>query len=395
MLRIVALAGVALAALATRAVADPRSIALSDALAGVSASPAHQVSEAQRREAAATLAAAGAWPATTLQVSTTRATARLDVIAGIPLPVFGTLDANRAVASEALAVTVADLRVGDLHLAQDIATAWFALARAEAHAEASKKNAEREGELVHAASERFAAGDASHADVVLATAAAKRLAARAAADIGAIEVASADLAATLGWDPAQRLHATGGLPAVPERAPAVVVHPEAVAASQRVIAERARVTEASRTRWPRLALDLESAISDPSLPGTDYRIGISAELPLFGHGDRLVRAAEARVATAQIEGARTGTRLDAALARARARFATAAQLAASLATDALPVQREAAELSRVAYREGQTGIVVMLEAERALADAEIEAIDARADAGVAYVELAWASGTAP
>ena len=273
--------------------------------------------------------------------------------------------------------------------------AWFALARAEAHAEASKRNADREAELVHAVSERFAAGDASHADVVLATAAGKRLAARAAADAGEIDVASADLAATLGWDPSQRLHAAGGLPGIPTSAPAVAIHPELTAASQRVAAERARVTEAARARWPRLGVELESAVGDPTLPGTDYRIGFVAELPLFGHGDRLVHAAQARVETARLESAQVGTRLGAALARSRAHFATAAQLATTLAGDVLPAQVEAADLARVAYREGQTGLVVMLEAERALADAEIEAIDARAEAGIAFIELAWASGTAP
>lgn len=392
-LRLVAL-GVAWSAVALAEPA-PREVPLADALGAVGAAPTHQVAVAQQREVAALVDAAGAWPATTVSAATTSQTARLALAAGLPLPIFGTLGANRAVARGELAVAIAEVRATDLQLARDVAAAWFGLARAEAHADAAKRSAEREADLVRITSERFAAGDASHADVVLAGAAAKRLAARAVAATGEVAVASIELATALGWDPALPLRAAGGLPAVPDRAPTGGAHPEVVVAARRTDAQRARVTEASRARWPRLALDVEAAIGDPTLPATDYRIGIAAEIPLFGHGTAAVHAAEARLATAEVERTTATAKVGAALARARARFAAATALSTSLAGEVLPAQLEAADLSRAAYREGQTGLVVMLEAERALADAEAEAIDARADAALAYVELAWASGAPP
>jgi len=373
----------------------PRDVPLAEAFGAVGAAPTYQVAVAQQREAEAVVDAAGAWPATTLTAATTSQTAHLDLVAGLPLPIFGTLAANRAVARGDLAVAIAEVRASDLHLARDVAAAWFSLARAQAHADAAKHSADREADLVRITSERFAAGDASHADVVLASAAAKRLAARAVAAAGEVAVASIDLATTLGWDPGPPLRAAGGLPAVPDRAPAGGEHPEAAVAARHIEAQRARVTETSRARWPRLALDVEAALGDPTLPGPDLRLGLTAELPLFGRGASAVRAAEARLATARIESTTTSTKLGAALARARSRFAAATALSASLATEVLPAQLEAADLARAAYREGQTGLVVMLEAERALADAENEAIDARAEAALAYVELAWASGATP
>ena len=385
--------GVVWSAVATAAPA-PRDVGLAEALAAVGAAPDHRVAAARADEAEAGVAAAGAWPRTTLGASTTSRTAWLDLVAALPLPVFGTLEADRAVARGELAVAAAEVHAGDLQLAREVAIAWFALARAEARAELARQSAAREDALAGAAQKRLDSGDASRADVVLATAAAKRVGAQAAAADGAIDVASAELAARLGWDPTRRLHAAGGLPAGPDgAAPAAVAHPELVAARRRAEAQQAEVDRTSRERWPRLALDLESAIGDPTLAGTDYRVGLTVELPLFGHGAASVRAAEARLATTRAAGAAVSARLGAELAAARARFATASQLAASLAADVLPAQREAAELARAAFREGQAGLVFVLEAERGLAEVEGEAIDARAEAATAFVELEWASGT--
>ena len=340
--------------------------------------------------------AAGAWPWTSVGVSTMSQTAKLDLGVALPLPLFGTLGANRAAARSELAIAAAEVRAGDLQLARDVATAWLALARTEARAELTRQSATREAEVARIAAERFDAGDASRADVVLATAAAKRVAAQADADGAAIAVTSAELAGRLGWDPQQALHAAGGVPEARAELPAVSPHPDVIAAERRADAQAAAVVETSRARWPHLALDLGAAIGDTTLPNKnvpDYRVGVTVEVPLLGHGGASVRAAESRLATARLAGAVTSAHLGAELVAARARFAAAAAHVASLERDVLPAQREAAELARAAFHEGQAGIVFVLEAERALAEAEGEALDARAEAATAYVELEWASGS--
>ena len=375
------------------AIAAPRDVTLIDALQAAGAAPVHQVAAAQQSEAAAASEAAGAWPSTALSASTSRLSPKLDLIASLPLPLFGTLAANRAVARDDFETAVAELRASDLNLARDVAAAWIALARAESRAALSQRSADRENELVHVTTERFEAGEASHADVVLATATAKRVGAQASADEMVIGSASAELAGLLGWDPAMTLHAAGGLPdPSAHAAPAVTTHPEQAAAARRAAAQAARVTEVRRANWPRLALDLESAIGDPTLPGTDYRVGLTIDLPLLGHTGENVRAAEARVATAQVAGAATAKKLGAELVAARSRNAAASAHAIALERDVVPAQREAADLERAAFREGQTGLAFVLEAERGLADAESDAIDARADAATSFIELEWASG---
>jgi outer membrane protein TolC len=373
--------------------APARDVSLSDALRDIVAAPEHRVLQARQAEAAADVDAAGAWPGTVLETSTTRLTPRLDIAVALPLPVFGTLSANRTVARDDFAAAVAEARASDLELARDVAVAWIALARVEAHAELSQRSATREEELARAAKDRFDAGESSHADVVLAVATAKRARAKATADDAAIDAASADLAGLLGWDPTVRLHASGGLPTPAlDAIPSATVHPQQLAAAQRAEAEHARVVETERAGWPRVALDLESMIGDPTIPGTDFRIGVTMEVPLLGHTAANVHAAESRLAAARITSAAVSSHLGADLVAARTRFSSAAQHAASLERDVLPAQREAAELARAAFREGQTGLVSVLEAERGLADAEGEAADARADADAAFVDLQWASG---
>jgi len=376
-------------------------IRLSEALAAVGRAPAHRAGAARVGAARQAVPAAGAWPATVLSVATARKTERLGVVASLPLPVFGTIGANRRVARAELDAARRELGAGDHGAARDVTRAWVELARAEAVADLSERSAAREGELARITRTRQQSGDASRAEVVAADAAARRAAARAAADRSAIAARSAELAALVGRDPDVALHAEGGLPVAEEVPPLASLrgrragHPEARAAAARAEVESARVGEARASRWPALSLDLEALYDDPTLPGNDYRVGLTLELPLFGRGGARQQAAEASRAAALAERARTIAALDGELVAAYRRYQQARTLARDLDDNVLPAQREAANLTREAYREGQGGLAAVLEADRTLIDAEVEAIGARADAAIARADLMWAAGGAP
>jgi outer membrane protein TolC len=376
-------------------------IRLEEALNAVGTAPAHRVGAARVGAARAALPAAAAWPATVLSVATARRTERLGVVASLPLPVFGTIGASRAGARAELEVAERELGADDLGAVRDVTRAWIELARAEALAELSARGVAREEELAAITRTRMQSGDASRAEVVAADAAARRAAARAAGDRAGIAARSAELAALLGRDPDAALHAEGGLPSPAAEVPALAAlrgrrgrHPEARAAAARAEVERAKVGEARAPRWPALSLDLEALFDDPTLPGNDYRVGLTLELPLFGRGGARQEAAEASRRAALAERDRTAAALDAALVAAYRRWQQARALARDLDDDAVPAQREAARLAREAYREGQGGLAAVLEADRTLAEAEAEAVAARADAAIARAELEWAAGGA-
>ncbi len=384
------------------ALADPpraHRLRLSEALAAVARAPAHQAGAAKVGAAREQVPAAGAWPATVLSVSTTHKTERLGAVASLPLPIFGTIGAGRDVARAELEVAQKELGSDDLGAVRDVTHAWIELARAESLAELSARTADREQELATITRIRMQSGDASRAEVVAADAAARRAGARAAADQTTIAARSAELAALIGRDPDAALHAEGGLPALGADVPSLADlrgrrggHPDARAAAARADVEKAKVGEARASRWPALSLDLEAMIDDPTLPGNDYRIGLTLELPIFGRGAAKQQAAQASQRAAVAERRRTIAALDGQLVAAYRRYQQARALARALEEDAVPAQREAASLAREAYREGQGGLAAVLEADRTLAETEAEAVAARADAAIARADLEWAGG---
>jgi cobalt-zinc-cadmium efflux system outer membrane protein len=383
---------------AAAAAEAPRMVTLEQAVAAAGEAPAQRAAAQRTAAAAAGVEAAGAWPATVVGVATATATAREIVTLTVPLPVFGTLRADRAVAEADAGSARVEAAASALTLRHDIQAAWIGLAAAEARAERAEKTAEREEQLAAATRERFAAGDASRFDEVQAEAAAKRARADAGADRAAVAGASAALAGLLGWDLQAVLHADGGLPplADPPPLPALLAraeaHPDVLVPEARARAEQARVEQAARSRWPVLALDFEADLNDPTLPGNDFRVGPSLELPLLGRGAEREAAAEASRDAALAERDRARREVEARIAQAFGRYQAAAGRARSLESDVLPVQREAADLARLAWREGQAGLVSVLEAERSLLEAEQSWVDAVTEAAQARVDLVAAVG---
>lgn len=385
---------------AASAAEPPRAqpITLPRALAAAARAPLSRSSQAREAAAAAEVHAAGGWPSTSIGVSTARRTTRLGLTASLPLPLFGTLGASTAAARADLEVSRAESAASLLDLRHQVARAWLELARVEAHATLTAAAAQREQELADVTQQRFDAGDAARAEVVAADAAARRARALAAAQADDIAGASAELATLLGWDPEAPLHAAGGLPAL-AAPPALSTlraglprHPAATVASSAVVAAGARVGAARSETRPRLSLDLEAMLDDPTLPGNDYAVGVTLELPLWGHGSAAVRAAQAHQHAAALERERQLAAADGQLVAAYRRAQAALARAHALGDDVVPAQREAASLAHAAFSEGQTGLVVVLEAERALLEVELEALDAQADSALARSELEWAAG---
>jgi outer membrane protein TolC len=379
----------------------PRPVTLAEALAAVEEAPQARVAELRTEAARVAVGASGGWPATSIGVGTAVKTARFVATGSVPLPIFGTLGASRRAAEAELDVARADRATALLDLRRDVRLAWAELAFVEARADLSDASARREQDLAAITRERFDADEVSRVDVVQAEAAAGRAATAARTDRMAVAERSAALAGVLGWDPAVLLHAQGGLPssvALPALADAgsgLEAHPRAKAAEARVGAEASKVDVARHERFPRLSFDIEADVDDPTLPGTDVKIGLGVELPLFGHTGAAQRAAEASRRAASEERQAALGDLGAGLVAAYRRCEAAIERARALGDEVVPAQRELARLAREAYQEGEVGLYGALEADRSLAETELELIEARADAAMLRAELDWAMGVAP
>ena len=319
----------------------------------------------------------------------------------IPLPVFGTVGASTRVARAGVEVARAEQRAASVDLRFRIASAWIELARSEQRVTLVSAVAERAATLATIARRRFDEGDAPRAESVSAGAAAARSVAAGISSRAEVAATSSTLAGLLGWEPTLLLHAEGGLPDVDDAASlrslaaAGQVRPSIELAEARSRAASAELNQAARARWPQLSLEGEIALSDATLPGDDFRGGLAIALPLFsGLGDA-ERAADIRhsAALAELQAERRSARAE--LVAAYRRWEGAAVAARTLESDVLPATREAETLARRAYEEGATALVSVLDAERALAEVELELVDARAAAALARAALDFSAGARP
>jgi cobalt-zinc-cadmium efflux system outer membrane protein len=395
--------GVALALATPAAAQEPqaraaRAVTLDEALAAVARAPERKVAALETEAARRRVSAAGAWPATSVGISTTLRTARVIPALSFPLPVFGTLSAERHAAQKELDVAQHGESGADLGLRRRVSAAWVDLFHAEASAELATRAAARQKELSDITAHRFEAGESPHSEVVAANAETQRAAADARAAQAAIAGASAELAGTLGWSLDVALHAQGALPEtqLPDGLATLLAktraHPEVRAAQARVAASQAQVEVQRKRAWPQLSLEAEASIDDRTLPGSDFRAGLGMELPLFGRTSEAVNAAAAERDAARAQSDATQHAIAAQLVTAYRRCQAALERVRSLHDDVLPAQREAERLARAAYAEGQQGFTAVVQAERALIELEQASLDAQEELALAVIDLEWSSG---
>ena len=286
---------------------------------------------------------------------------------------------------------------------------YAAYREAEARAAAGDRAVEALDQSLGLADERERAGltsglDAASARAALASARARPIAARQAAD-----EARLGLEALLGLNPGALVETLArptteplGAPAVRAlAAPASVLarRPDLRAAELELIAAGADATAARRDFWPTVSLSaaLGGQEVDPETPFTasgfltQIAAGLTAPLFTFGRLESARDAADARAAQAEI--AYRQAAVDAlsevetalvALASAEARTATLEEAARAA--------RDQARLADRRYRAGVSPFLEMLTAQRAAADAEAELASARGAALTAFARLNAAAG---
>lgn len=386
--RLLAAAG-ALALLGASEPDAARQVSLADALSAADRLSELIAARANERAAEARVRVAGALGQTDFAFQTNSITARQEASVAIPIPIAR---GPRVAAAQADASVLARSRDEVVAAARrEVRVAWFSLAAAEERARAegeraarAQRNSEAIDTLFEAA--RVARIDAVRARAELALARADREAAdqrRAAAsstlglllDMGT----SGDLATTGPIEPGPEPDLPAYLDRVVRASPAVRTE-EAQAA-----AATAHVDLAKRERWPLMSLNGGARWNDPTQPGTDSWIGLGFGIPFGAHAAADAAAAEAERDAASLKVAR---RQAADTAQAAWRLARSARLRfEAVDTDGVPAAREAAELTRLAYKEGRADLFRVLDAERALTETLTVRADALEQWGQAFADL--------
>jgi len=320
---------------------------------------------------------------------------------------FGRLRAHsRAAAADARAAAEAARGVR-VAIAAETASTYLSLRGSQARLAAAEANARAQAETLKLTEALEDAGRANRLDVARAReqlktteAAIAGLRAEVAASLDALDVLTANTAP----EPRAAIAAIADVPAPPQALavgdPEALLQrrPDILEARARLDAATARVRAAQVDWWPRLSFTGTAGWLAGSLGGFDastfsYSIGPRIDWPALDFRRNQLRleaakwGAEAeflRYDKAVLSGVREVDTAIVALAstgRAVQDLEAAAQAA-----------REAAELSRIRWREGIDDFLTVLDAERRLTEAEDRLAVARTRHGLAYVQLGRALG---
>jgi cobalt-zinc-cadmium efflux system outer membrane protein len=375
-----------------RAAAQQKPITRTDAIeAAVTIGPRLAVATADTAVALATLISARALPNPTLAASYTKDPPPYHSTLEIPLD-FPWLRGAR-VGSAKAARTAAQYRYAfeRASAALDADTTYTRALAARAHAQLSRRNAQAADSLRRMAIVRRDAGDASELDVELATVNAGQQANTAAADSLTYVSTLLDLQTVMGLVAEQPQIVPSdslGMPPAADGGEALDGAPtlEVAAAQQTLNSAQFGARLQRLSVWSTLSLIAGFDWGDPGNPGLLPNVGISVPVPLFSRNRGPILQAEAELQRARAELALARAEGAARIAHAR-REREIAMAKVGRDRVLLASADRVAAMSLTAYREGESSLPNVLEAERNARDILGQYIDDLADAWIASAAL--------
>ena len=370
---------------------------MAEALDAANSAPEVLLARAEEQAAQAEVAAAAAPSSPSLFAATHSVTARESLAVSSPLR-WGGQRRAAVDAARAEAATAARLRESVRASARRaVRIDWFTLAAAEARVQITSERAARAEQNEKAVRALFDSGRVPQLDVTRASAEAALARGGKDAAEETRGAAAASLGYLLGRAPGEPLATGGDLPEPAQEktleqcvARAATASPEVLVQEERLRSAEARLTLARRQRLPALSAEAGADVHDPTQPGTDKYAAMTLTFPLDGPARERVAIAERGRAAQGLERERRAALAETEAAWRRSR-ASRLQLE-TLDKVALPAARQAAELSRLAYREGKIDLFRLLDAERALSEVEAARSDAYLGWGTAQADLIWFSG---
>jgi cobalt-zinc-cadmium efflux system outer membrane protein len=375
-------------------------ISLEEALrAARHAAPDLIVARAKEGVAHAEVGVAGTYPNPTLSAGTSTQGARLSGTLSVPLVILGQRGASMDAARADELTTALDTLVTWNDVRQATQHAYVALWLAEGVATARRESAAIESALEGAVVQRVQVGSAPEIDSLRVHAEKLRADTEVIDATARMTAAATELGRWMGLRDQSGLRASDVLPGPNEAPPLteLLARLDASVAVRReqadVRASQARVAREKALVRPSIALDLGADVGDPTLNYvTNYRAQLAFDLPVFNqrgaYVDRETAAgdvARARVQAARVQGA-------AELTSAYRIYEAATAQQRTLVDAVVPASRGAARATEEAYALGRAQLVTVLDAERALVDARLAALEAQAARATAWADVEHALG---
>ncbi|HXU73587.1 MAG TPA: TolC family protein [Polyangia bacterium] len=404
-MRVLAVALIGWCAVA-RAAAAP--LGLGDTLRRVAdLGPDQAVARAQLPIAAAEVRTARMFPNPTIGANAGRAE---PIVAGaltLHLPILGQREAHVRAAERGLEQTRLETTLALWRLRHDGRLAYYTAARADDELAIAREVEGLTRRVAEIAAERYDAG----AGALLEKMQAQLVEDRARQDVSdraaVARVARLELARIAGLEP-EELGALadplGSVGATPELASLLAdaerAHPELRALEAERFAAEARMHAARADRRPVFNVDLGVELLDPITCGNAEngprcvgpRGALSFDLPLFNVNGGPIARAEAEARAAAIKRDAAARRIEAQVRAAYESFRAAVTRAHFFEAGYVPSATQVEAMAREGFAAGRTGLLPLIEAQRALLDARLGQTEARFAVQSARAELEEASG---
>lgn len=328
----------------------------------------------------------------------------------LKLPLLGQRGARVRAAERGADLALAAAQLALWRLRRDARVAYYAVARAEEMVAIAAEIELLTGRVAEMARKRFDAGAGTRLERDQAALIHVRSLQEVSDRRAAAQVARIELARLLGVAPAELgplrdpLAQVGATPPM-ERLidEARASHPElrALAAEEQAARARAQLARVERRPYP--GLELTAELLDPSTCHPELttnqgsrcvgpRAALSFELPVFNlNGGPIARAeAEARAAVFKTAAARL--KVEAAVRAAHEQWTAAGVRAQFFEGQYVPAATAVEQMAREGFAAGRTGLLPLIEAERAVLEARLGRTDALYAVQAARADLEEASG---
>lgn len=360
-----------------------------------------QINAVRRRRAVAEagVTIAGQRPNPDFISSYTRSEPRLNYSISQPIELGGKRAKRLEVARGELSLTDLDLDAALRALRRDVRLAYFNLALARDTLGLGQQTIEQAKTLASIAQARFEAGDISQFEVLQANLAV----ARATNDLSRLEnserIARAGLNLLLNRAPDAPLVLMESLfvprPAVPRTLieQSLSQNVELRTAELQIKTEQSRLRLARASRIPDLVLEPGIETIDPSLPNHyGFKMQVTVPLPIFNRGRGEIARSNALIEQLTAERDWARQRISSAIGQASMKLETARQQVDFYETKLLPDAERVRSLAEEAYREGQTGILPVIDAQRSALEVRQGYLLALLDYQSALADLEEAAG---
>jgi cobalt-zinc-cadmium efflux system outer membrane protein len=355
---------------------------------------------ARHAVAATGVAIAGERPNPELNVAYTRSEPRLGTTVTQPVEIGGQRARRIDVARNELRLSDLDVDAALRDLRHDLRVAYFNLALARNTSELGRRVVGQANRLVEIAEARYAAGDVAQFEVLQA----RLAAARAQGDLARLEnnerVALSAVNQLLNRPPDSALPLAVSLFVARQPVGTAQLIGQSLAqnvelrqAEQQIVAEQSRLRLARANRIPTPSIGPGVEAVDPSLPHNyGLTMQVTVTLPVFNRGNAEVARSNALIEQLTLERDDARQRISAGIGQASLRLDAARRQVELYESRLLPDAERVRSLAEEAYRAGETGLLPVIDAQRAALEVRQGYLQALFDYQSALADLEQTAG---